>query len=215
MDTEIFESMATIITAFVGSWFGTRLGLEKFKRERGFDRRLDWYERMIKILYQASTDLAVAKTFEYDYIKAKEKLESYLKTSKSDRGVDKKEVRVEEPLEVEMEMIQANETAINIWRGFQPKHLAVNNLTYEGSLYARQASFRCLWQATDVLQELADNTGAFNGLAGDNLEKISPTIKALRSAADVLAADIRKQLDLDDLVVHPRDIKQPLKSDLC
>ena len=163
--------VASVIGASIGAWGGAQLALQRFKRERAFDRRLDWYERMIRTLYDAATELAIAKTFEWDV--------------RDGAGTV--------------------ETAVAMWRKMQLKHLEVNKTTAEGVLYAREESFVRLWEATGVLQELADATDAFNGLAGEALPSVRDVIRALRRAADDLAMDMRSQLRYEQLELHPRD----------
>jgi hypothetical protein len=55
---------AALIAAFLGSWAGSIAGLSKFKKERAFDKRLQWYEGMIGVLLDTARELAIARTFE-------------------------------------------------------------------------------------------------------------------------------------------------------
>jgi surface antigen len=61
---------ATIIAALfggtAGAWIGAQLALNKFKRERAFDRRLDWHESMIKFLLDMAGKISIACTIEQD-----------------------------------------------------------------------------------------------------------------------------------------------------
>lgn len=58
--------IAALIAAFIGSIRGARTALERFKQERGFDRRLTCYEDIAKQLGKAKIELEVAKTFQED-----------------------------------------------------------------------------------------------------------------------------------------------------
>lgn len=59
---------ATIIAALfggtAGAWIGAQIALSRFKRERAFDRRLDWYERMIRFLLDMAAKVSIAVTIE-------------------------------------------------------------------------------------------------------------------------------------------------------
>lgn len=65
---ELTQPIATIlgalVTAFLGSWAGAATALSRFRRERAFDRQLDWYERMVRSLYSLGEAIEVAMTFE-------------------------------------------------------------------------------------------------------------------------------------------------------
>jgi hypothetical protein len=56
--------IAALIAAFLGSWVGSLTALARFKKERAFDKRLQWYERMIDILLDTARELGIARTFQ-------------------------------------------------------------------------------------------------------------------------------------------------------
>lgn len=56
--------LPALIAAFLGSWIGALTALSRFKKERAFDRRLQWYERMNLCLLDAARELAIAATME-------------------------------------------------------------------------------------------------------------------------------------------------------
>ncbi|OON71125.1 hypothetical protein [Hymenobacter sp. CRA2] len=104
-----------------------------------------------------------------------------------------------------------HEEALRSWRDMQPKHLLINQITAKGILYAQQETYNKLWKATGFLQELADQSNAFNFLNREHLDSMDHTKVQLRRAADALAEDMRAQLGIDPLGTHPRDLeKQPL-----
>ena len=43
---------AALFGGTVGAWFGARLALNRFKQERAFDRRVEWYERIARAIQQ-------------------------------------------------------------------------------------------------------------------------------------------------------------------
>lgn len=51
---EWIVTLAPALTGLLGAWVGASVALRKFKRQRGFDRRLDWYERTIRAMQRAS-----------------------------------------------------------------------------------------------------------------------------------------------------------------
>jgi rRNA maturation endonuclease Nob1 len=163
--------LPALIAAFIGSWVGAQTALSRFKKERAFERRLQWYERMNTSLLDAAKELAVAATIE--------------------RGIEKG--------------IDTESAALTAWSRVQLKHLDVNRVTAEGVLYAKKQSFRTLWDETGALQDLANKTNAFHSLAGEALQDVEIVKRRLRHAANVLAEDIRAQLGLEALGIHPRD----------
>ena len=58
--------LAALIAAFLGSWVGAQVALLRFKKERAFDRQLDWYERMIRGLHHMALRIDIAVTFKDD-----------------------------------------------------------------------------------------------------------------------------------------------------
>src|SRR5436190_23949019 len=58
--------IAALVAAFLGSAIGAIAALSRFKRERAFDRQLDWYERMIRALHHMALRIDVAVTFRDD-----------------------------------------------------------------------------------------------------------------------------------------------------
>lgn len=49
--TQTIQILSTVTAALIGAWAGARLALHRFERERAFDRRLDWYEQLVKALH--------------------------------------------------------------------------------------------------------------------------------------------------------------------
>lgn len=54
--------LAALIAAFLGSSIGAWAALSRFKRERSFDRQVDWYERAVRALIDLSQRIEVAIT---------------------------------------------------------------------------------------------------------------------------------------------------------
>jgi hypothetical protein len=77
------------VTALIGAWLGGAIALGRFKKERGFDRRLEWYERafrelnslgwrMAKVTYLYSRDRRAEA--EALFIESREELTSFALT---------------------------------------------------------------------------------------------------------------------------------------
>lgn len=66
----LFSSVITPILSglfgFVGSVIGANFALTNFKRQRAFDKQLDWYERAAKAIYTLAEKIVVACTFQDD-----------------------------------------------------------------------------------------------------------------------------------------------------
>ena len=46
-----------LLASLLGAWLGASLALRRFKRERGLDRRLDWFERQITLFSETRLHL--------------------------------------------------------------------------------------------------------------------------------------------------------------
>jgi hypothetical protein len=55
--TLLLQALLSATTALLGAWLGADIALSRFKRERAFDRRIDWYERVIRTLNQTTQTL--------------------------------------------------------------------------------------------------------------------------------------------------------------
>ena len=55
--TPLLQALVSGTTALLGAWLGAAIALSRFKRERAFDRRIDWYERVIRTINQTSLTL--------------------------------------------------------------------------------------------------------------------------------------------------------------
>lgn len=66
-DSSLFKLLLVIVPGllgFVGSWIGARIALSGFRRQRAFDKRLDWYERAAKSLRHLAQRIEIAMTFQ-------------------------------------------------------------------------------------------------------------------------------------------------------
>jgi hypothetical protein len=61
---DLASMLAALVAAFLGSWFGAYTALARFKRERAFDRQIDWYERMTRSLREMAERIEIALTFQ-------------------------------------------------------------------------------------------------------------------------------------------------------
>ena len=58
--------IASLVAAYLGSWRGAKTALSRFKQERAFDKRLDWYEGVARALADLKLSIEIARTFEED-----------------------------------------------------------------------------------------------------------------------------------------------------
>jgi hypothetical protein len=56
----ILSVLLTTLSALLGAWVGAHIALRRFKKERAFDKRLQWHDDVIQALYEASNTLSVA-----------------------------------------------------------------------------------------------------------------------------------------------------------
>lgn len=64
MSHEIATVTAALIAAFVGSAIGAWAALQRFRKERAFDRRLDWHERAVRAVFALAQRIEIASTFQ-------------------------------------------------------------------------------------------------------------------------------------------------------
>lgn len=50
----VIQALVAGLFALSGAWFGATLALNRFRRERAFERQLDWYERVSRSLMEVS-----------------------------------------------------------------------------------------------------------------------------------------------------------------
>jgi hypothetical protein len=60
----LYAALLTGLLGFVGSWMGAQIALIQLKRERAFEKQLDWYERAIRATNQLAETIEVAGTFQ-------------------------------------------------------------------------------------------------------------------------------------------------------
>jgi len=63
METAL-TTLAALIASLIGAWVGANFALSRFKKERAFDRQLDWYERVIRSLHDLAQKIEIAVTFQ-------------------------------------------------------------------------------------------------------------------------------------------------------
>ena len=54
--TIVVAPIATVVAALIGGWYGADRALSKYKEQRGFDRRIEWYEQTIKMLRRITVE---------------------------------------------------------------------------------------------------------------------------------------------------------------
>lgn len=64
--SSLLNVLVTALAALVGAWAGAQVALQRFKKERAFDLRADWYRRAVSAMLDISTkmgefEIAVAK----------------------------------------------------------------------------------------------------------------------------------------------------------
>jgi TPR repeat protein len=60
----VYAAAVTAAAGFIGSWIGAQLALSSFKRQRAFDKQLDWYERADRYLQEMIEKIDIALTFQ-------------------------------------------------------------------------------------------------------------------------------------------------------
>jgi hypothetical protein len=58
----IYVALLTGMLGFLGSWMGAHIALLNFKRQRAFDKQLDWYERAVSAIHSMAEKIQIAYT---------------------------------------------------------------------------------------------------------------------------------------------------------
>jgi hypothetical protein len=64
----VYVAILTGLFGFVGSWMGAHIALFNFKKQRAFDKQLDWYERAVSAIHSMAEKIQIASTFEDDRV---------------------------------------------------------------------------------------------------------------------------------------------------
>ena len=121
----ILDLIANFISAALGAGIGAVFALRKFKNERAFDRRLEWYENILSAIHKLSfhasqginadnphrmEDLKIAISAFQDFILLEEKAALY--GNKKTVGIfSSGRIRLQERRDKIMEALQANDEA--------------------------------------------------------------------------------------------------------
>jgi hypothetical protein len=62
--SSIISPVLSGLLGFAGSLIGANFALTNFKRQRAFDKQLDWYERAAKAVYSLAEAIEIACTFQ-------------------------------------------------------------------------------------------------------------------------------------------------------
>jgi len=155
--------LAALIAAFLGSWIGAIAALSRFKRERAFDRQLDWYERMIRALNDMAARIEIASTFQEDDKTPQAQL-------------------------------------VEVWEKVQIAHIQLEAATSEAALYASTEAVKNCARISKVVQEVADQTEAFDlprhPEVWPKLDLIDELPPKLQRATKPLAEEARRHLGI-------------------
>jgi TPR repeat protein len=63
-DAAVYAAALTAAAGFIGSWIGAQLALSNFKKQRAFDKQLDWYEKADERLQDLIEKIEIALTYQ-------------------------------------------------------------------------------------------------------------------------------------------------------
>jgi hypothetical protein len=142
---EFTQPIATILAAIfggtLGAWIGAVLALGRFQRERAFDRRLDWYERMLRGLHNLALKLDVALYYQ-------------------------KAVTERDPSSLRP---QTDSGRVKAWCDVQEANIDLTRLRDEGYLYGSSEAVAKAEQAIAEVYSVGRRTDGFDseGVTGD------------------------------------------------
>jgi hypothetical protein len=91
-----YVAVLTGLLGFIGSWIGAQIGLTNFKRQRAFDKRLEWYERAFGAVHSMAEKIQIACTSEANKEPPEKLNEQWRDVQLAHRVVDR--VSLEAPL---------------------------------------------------------------------------------------------------------------------
>ena len=71
----LYAAIASGLMGFFGSWLGAQIALSNFKRQRAFEKQVEWYERAARALTDLAEKIDIAATFQEDPTTKKEHLQ--------------------------------------------------------------------------------------------------------------------------------------------
>jgi hypothetical protein len=91
-----YVAVLTGLLGFIGSWVGAQIGLANFKRQRTFDKQLEWYERAFGAIHSMAEKIQIACTSEANKEPPEKLNEQWRDVQLAHRAVDR--VSLEAPL---------------------------------------------------------------------------------------------------------------------
>jgi hypothetical protein len=85
----VYIAILTGLLGFFGSWIGAHVALLNFKRQRAFDKQLDWYERAAGAIHSLADYIQVALTSEENKEPAKKLEADWKNVQSAHRVLDK------------------------------------------------------------------------------------------------------------------------------
>ena len=161
----LYAAIASALMGFIGSWLGAQMALSNFKRQRAFEKQLDWYERAARALHGLAEKIDIAVTFQAESTTPKKVLQG-------------------------------------VWSDVQRAHLELDRAAQDAALYASDVALELLSHINKVVQEVANQTEAFDPPKIDkvNQERSMSAIyalpKRLEKAREPLLVEARRHLGL-------------------
>jgi hypothetical protein len=91
-----YVAFLTGLLGFVGSWIGAHVALVNFKRQRAFDKQLDWYERAVTAIHSMAEKIQIASTSQENNEPAEKLSEQWQDVAMAHRIID--QVGLQAPL---------------------------------------------------------------------------------------------------------------------
>jgi hypothetical protein len=162
------------ILGFAGSLIGANFALRNFKRQRTFDKQLDWYERAAKAIYTFAERIEIARTFQDEPPKANEDARKEAKVNLKRRWVD-----------------------------VQTAQLGIGRVTKESRFFATAKAIARMDKLDRRVQKVADASEAFDppeikeAARKEAREEVYSLVEWLNKACPPLIADGVAHLGLD------------------
>ncbi len=93
---QISLALMTGLLGFIGSWIGAQVALGNFRKQRAFDKQLDWYERAVTAIHAMAEKIIIAVNYEDEQRSSKVLAAQWREVQLAHRAIDR--VAQEAPL---------------------------------------------------------------------------------------------------------------------
>jgi hypothetical protein len=153
------------ILGFVGSLIGANFALRNFKRQRTFDKQLDWYERAARAVYTLAERIEIACTFQDEYDEDYGEAEGEAEEEVDEEADEEVEGEAEEEVDEEADEEARKKAEANLeklWTDVQTAHLRVGRVAHESRFFGTAEAITRMDMISHHVDEVAGLSATFD-----------------------------------------------------